>query len=375
MSPLVVAHFINPFLPITQNWMYHQLRFNAACRQIVLCQTLENTDLFPGIATFPAFRKNHCFARASMVLTRARAQYFSGHYLKVIKREKANILHGHFSWESWRNFGLIKKTGLPLVTTFYGLDVNKLARLPRWRRRYKLLFQRGEVFTVEGPHMAAALGAIGCPENKIRVVPIGVDVEKISASVAQKDPFVIKIMFVGLEREKKGPLYAAKAYAFVAQKYKNIELHIVGNGPFSAPVRKLLAHSEVLDQCIFHGYVSFDEYCALLGRMDVVLAPSVTAPNGDTEGGAPVVVIEAQAAGTPVVATNHCDIPNVVVHNKTGLLCGERDVDALARNLELLVLDRGLREKFGSAARVHAREHFSIQRQVKDLNDIYRSLV
>ena len=186
-----------------------------------IMSNIRNTDLFPGIATFPAFRKNHCFARASMVLTRARAQYFSGHYLKVIKREKANILHGHFSWESWRNFGLIKKTGLPLVTTFYGLDVNKLARLPRWRRRYKLLFQRGEVFTVEGPHMAAALGSIGCPENKIRVVPIGVDVEKISASVAQKDPFVIKIMFVGLEREKKARFTRQKR---MRSSLKNIKI-------------------------------------------------------------------------------------------------------------------------------------------------------
>jgi Glycosyltransferase len=375
MSGSIVGHFINPFLPITQNWIYHQLRFNTECRHIVLCQTLENTDMFPRVAAFPAFAKNNLFARASMVLARARAQYFPGHYRKVIKREKPDILHGHFSWESWRNFGLIKKTGLPLVTTFYGLDVNKLARLPQWQRRYYLLFQRGAVFIVEGPHMADALRAIGCPENKIRVVPLGVDIDKISESIVPKDPAVFKIMFVGLEREKKGPLFAAAAFARVARKHKNLELHAIGDGPYRPPVKKLLAGSGVLDKCIFHGYVSFESYCALLGQMDIVLAPSVTAQNGDTEGGAPVVVIEAQAAGIPVVGTNHCDIPNIVVHNETGLLCAERDINALAENLELLVSDQGLREKFGTAARLRAREHFSIQRQVKDLNDIYRSLV
>ena len=375
MNTVTIAHFINPFLPITQNWIYHQLRFNTECRHIVLCQTLENTDVFPFEEAFPAFRKNHLFARASMVLARARAQYFPGHYLDVINREKPGVLHGHFSWESWRNFGLIKKTGLPLVTTFYGLDVNKLARLPQWQRRYPLLFQRGEIFTVEGPHMAAALRAIGCPENKIRVVPLGVDLEKISAAVVQKKPSVIKVMFVGLEREKKGSLYAADAYARVAQKHKNLELHIIGRGPYSTPVKKLLADAGVLDQCVFHGYISFESYCALLGQMDLVLAPSVTAENGDTEGGAPVVVTEAQAAGVPVVATNHCDIPHIVIHNETGLLCAERDVDALAHNLHVLISESGLREKFGNAARVRAREHFGIQRQVKDLNDIYRSLV
>jgi hypothetical protein len=129
--------------------------------------------MFPGIAAFPAFKRNNLFARASMVLARARAQYFTGYYLQVIKQERPQVLHGHFSWESWRNFGLIKKTGLPLVTTFYGLDVNKLARLPQWQRRYPMLFRRGEIFIVEGPHMAQALRAIGCPEKKIRVVPMG----------------------------------------------------------------------------------------------------------------------------------------------------------------------------------------------------------
>jgi colanic acid/amylovoran biosynthesis glycosyltransferase len=375
MTRITVAHFINPFLPITQNWIYHQLRFNIDCRHIVLCQTLQNPGMFPFENVFPAFRKNHLLARSSMVLARARAQYFPGYYLKVIKREKPNVLHGHFSWESWRNFGIIKKTGLPLVTTFYGLDVNKLSRLSQWQSRYRLLFQRGKIFIVEGPHMALALRAIGCPEDKIRIVPIGVDIKKISAAAAPKDPSVLKIMFAGLEREKKGSLYAAQAYARVAQNYKKLELHVIGSGKYSAHVKKLLSGAGVLDRCVFHGYVPFETYCTLLGQMDIVLAPSVTAENGDTEGGAPVVVTEAQAAGIPVVGTFHCDIPNIVIHEKTGLLCAERDVDALAKNLGRLVSDRGLMEKLGDAARVNAREHFSIQRQVNDLNDIYRSVV
>jgi len=87
------------------------------------------------------------------------------------------------------------------------------------------------------------------------------------------------------------------------------------------------------------------------------------------------VVIEAQAAGLPVVGTTHCDIPSIVVHNKTGLLCAERDIDALAENLELLFRTRNVLEKFGNAARIRAREHFSIQRQVKDINEIYGYLV
>jgi colanic acid/amylovoran biosynthesis glycosyltransferase len=370
-----IAHFINPFLPITQNWIYHQLCFNAEFRHIVLCQTIENRELFPWKTAYPAFKKKTFIAAIGLFLARARAQYFPGHYLRVIKREKPRIFHGHFSWESWRNFGLIKKSGLPLVTTFYGLDVNKLAKLPQWQRRYKALFQRGEIFTVEGPFMAKALAAIGCPEDKIRIVPIGVDIERIHGLAIPKTGPMIKIMFVGLEREKKGSLFAAAAFARVATNHKNIELHLIGSGGYYNPVHKILEQAGVLDRCFFHGYISFDIYCNLLGQMDIVLAPSVTARNGDTEGGAPVVIIEAQAAGIPVVATIHCDIPNIVIHEKTGLLCDERDEGALTKNLERMVFNSELREKFGIAAASHAGINFSIQGQVKKLNEIYRSLI
>ena len=370
----IVAHFINPFLPLTQNWIYNQLRFNTACRAIVLCQTLDHADLFPLENVFPVFSGNTLAARASMIIARLRAQYPSGPYLKVIEREKPQVLHGHFSWESWRNFGLIKKTRLPLLTTFYGLDVNKLSQKRVWKKRYAELFTRGELFSVEGNFMAQALAGLGCPPEKIRVVPLGVDIERIRRWKKSKTDETVNILFVGLEREKKGSLYAANAFSKIARTNSRCILHIVGNGRFASPVRRLLIEAGVIGQCRFHGYLSFEAYGRLLGYMDILMAPSVTAADGDTEGGAPVVVIEAQAAGIPVVGTRHCDIPNIVKDNETGLLCAERDVDALAGHLNRLISDKALRMTMGEVAQQHAARHFSIQRQVEQLNELYRFL-
>ena len=375
MDTITVAHFINPFLPLTQNWIYHQLRFNTACRNIVLCQTLENADQFPFENVFPAFPQKNLRARLSMYSARLRAQYFAGHYRTVIQREKPQVLHGHFSWESWRNIGLIKETRLPLITTFYGLDVNKLSRKRIWKKRYASLFAIGDLFSVEGAYMAEALSAIGCPREKIRVVQIGVDIETLSRHRVLKTNQNINIMFVGLRREKKGAIYAAAAFARVAAKNPLCQMHIVGAGPLAGRVKKLLHREGVLRRCIFHGALPYASYCSLLGRMDIVMAPSVTAKNGDTEGGAPVVVIEAQAAGIPVVATNHCDIPNIVIDNETGLLCEERDAMGLAFNINRLVSNPQLREKMGNAAKVQAAQRFSIHRQVKELNRLYRSMI
>jgi colanic acid/amylovoran biosynthesis glycosyltransferase len=370
-----VAHFINPFLPLTQNWIYNQLRFNTLNRNIVLCQSLENIDLFPFENVFPAFPNNNLYARLNLTISRLRARYFTKRYLKVIRREKPEVLHGHFSWESWRNIDIVKKTRLPLVTTFYGLDVNKLSRKRIWQKRYKKLFAIGDLFTVEGKYMAQALETIGCPQQKIRVVPIGVDLEKLNRYRVQKSEASLKIMFVGLQREKKGSIFAASAFARISRKNPACELHILGSGPFASPVKQLLQREGVLEKCHFYGYVSTETYYALLGKMDIVLAPSVIARNGDTEGGAPVVVTEAQASGIPVVGTKHCDIPNIVIHNETGLLCEERDIETLADNLDRLISDKALREKMGNAAQIRASLHFSIQRQVGDLNKLYRSLL
>jgi colanic acid/amylovoran biosynthesis glycosyltransferase len=375
MDKLTVAHFINPFLPLTQNWMYHQLRYNTECRGIVLCRTLENREQFPYEDVFAAFPRKSALAEASMLFARLRARYSPGFYLSVIRRERPQVLHGHFSWESWRNIDVVKKTGLPLVTTFYGLDVNKLSRKRVWRGRYARLFDRGDLFTVEGDFMATALNAIGCPERKIRVVPIGVDVGKLSGlrevSVGER----ISILFVGLEREKKGAPYAAEAFARAALKNPAAELHVLGNGPYAPVAKKILALAGVIDRCTFHGYVPFETYRRLLANTDILMAPSVLARNGDTEGGSPVVVTEAQAAGIPVVGTRHCDIPNIVVDRQTGLLCEERDIDSLAANLTMLIEDGDMRKRMGAAAKANAAVRFSIQRQVAELNRLYRSLL
>ena len=72
---------------------------------------------------------------------------------------------------------------------------------------------------------------------------------------------------------------------------------------------------------------------------------------------------------------NHSGYHNIVIDNKTGLLCEERDIEALTCNLENLICNRHLRDNLGEAARINATEKFSIQKQVETLNGIYTSLI
>lgn len=366
-----ILHCIHSFLPITENWVYSQLLFNTRCRSSVLCQYRQNETQFPHNSVYPVYWKLSLGAQCALLLSRLRERYRNGPALRIIRVAKPDLIHAHFAWEAWRHRSAIRESGLPFVTTFYGLDVSMLPRRAVWRKRYAYLFKRGNAFIVEGDFMAARLADLGCPADKINCIPIGVDIEGLHSLPVCRNGKTVRVLFTGLDREKKGAFFAADAFAAVAARYPEVRFDLVGDGKFRLPVRRHLQKAGLLDRCTFHGYVSVSRYRELLCGADIVLAPSVTAVNGDTEGGAPVTVIEAQAVGIPVVGTLHCDIPMVVKHGETGLLCNERDTMALSANLERLFRDAELRRRMGAAAALHAAREHDIKKQVEKIYNLY----
>jgi colanic acid/amylovoran biosynthesis glycosyltransferase len=108
------------------------------------------------------------------------------------------------------------------------------------------------------------------------------------------------------------------------------------------------------------GSVSHQGFYDELNRAHVLVAPSQRAPDGDTEGGAPTVLIEAQAAGVPVVAYRHCDIPEVVLDGQSGLLAPEGDCDGLGERLREVLTHPERWAAFGRAGRAHVEAHYNI---------------
>jgi glycosyltransferase involved in cell wall biosynthesis len=90
---------------------------------------------------------------------------------------------------------------------------------------------------------------------------------------------------------------------------------------------------------------------------------SVVAENGDMEG-TPVAVLEAQAAGLPVIATWHGGIPDVVIHGKTGLLSAEFDIESMADNMTRILREKGLAKQLGEAGRKRVKENFSMEKHL-----------
>jgi colanic acid/amylovoran biosynthesis glycosyltransferase len=108
---------------------------------------------------------------------------------------------------------------------------------------------------------------------------------------------------------------------------------------------------------------------------DIIFQPSVTASNGDSEGGAPTILIEAQAAGMPVLSTDHADIPEIVLDGKTGLLAREGDVEDIAAKLQWLLQNRDKWREMGFLGREHVSKQHSIHDQIRLLEELYYRLI
>ena len=148
-------------------------------------------------------------------------------------------------------------------------------------------------------------------------------------------------------------------------------LRIVGSGPLEDDLRQLAATSGNAESIEFLGSLPRAEYLDRLQSADLLLAPSVTARNGDTEGGAPTTILDAQAVGTVVVASTHADIPFLVADCVTGFLAPEGDELGLVDAVERALADRGRWKDIAAAARAQVVEHHSDAALASALRDAY----
>ncbi len=368
MEP-VVAHSANPYLPATATWIYDQIRALKRYRPIILTQTRQNLDRFP-IEPVLSAEDISPLRRTTLRLIRKMRGTYAG-YENWLREHNAALIHAHFGQEGYRCLSAKQRAGIPLITTFYGLDVSALPRQKKWSKRYKRLFAEGDFFLVEGPFMGEQLIALGCPANRVIVQHLGVDLEKIPYRTdhTPKHPIVLTY---SVFREKKGLKYAIRAFAKIAAKYPDVQLRMIGDGPLrpqlQAEIRILNLENRVKILGLLPHPLALEE----LKRATILLYPSVTASDGDTEGGAPVALIEAMAMGVPIVSSLHADIPEVVIDKTCGLLLPERDVAGLAEGLDTLLRSP---EQFGRAGRAHVENQHNLQKQAEKLEVIYDRVV
>lgn len=378
----MVAHLRSAYLRLTQNWVHTQVSRHHRYRPIVLAITLRNPEYAAAVEchsiserSWPSRVGNHMIRRA--------LKFYPSHLLVARKRE-VRLLHAHFGNEGFRAIGLARALRVPLVTTFYGFDASRLpVEDPVWRARYRYLFQHGARFLVEGPHLGRRLVELGCPENKVTIHHLGVECGAYPAAPrAVVDGEQLKILVAARFAEKKGICDAVEAFAGLRRVGMDAHLTIIGDSDEEPATQRekerilaAIRESGVGSFVSLPGTLSHHQLRAAYYQHHIIVSPSVTASDGDSEGGAPVTLIEASATGMPVVATLHADIPEVVVHGETGFLAPERDVAALTRHLAALARSPERIRRMGIAGASRVRASFDADTQGRRLEEIYDSVL
>lgn len=285
-----------------------------------------------------------------------------------------DVIHAHMGrvglvMQYLRDWGVVSG---PLVTTFHGSDV-----MVHPRRHgpgvYDRLFAGAELLTANTRFLRGELLAMGAPESKTEVVPVGVDLSPFELR-PRRPPSgrPVKLLTVARLDPLKGLRYGIEAVQLLRQAGIEATYTIVGEGPQRSELEALVRSLGLEDAVHLTGGLTWESIPAIYADHDIFLLPGVIQSSGAREAQGRVL-IEAQASGMPVVATEVGGIPEAVAPG-AGRLVPERDAGALAAAIRELLEAPDEWEAMGRRGREYVERQFDNRRILTEMEERYREL-
>lgn len=296
--------------------------------------------------------------------------------LRRVRRHVADVrpdlVHTHLSYSDVMGGLAARSLGLPAVSTVHLMDRPGAARTAAKARLAALVRRRcmRRVITVSEEARRALLSRGGERAERVVCVRNGVvDDARPGAGRAVRaelglgeDELVVSMLAV--LRPGKGHDVAAAAVAALRERHRGLRLVIAGDGPARREVERLVSGLDGAAVVTGHR----DDVAALLDATDVLLHPS-------SMDALPTALIEAMAAGVPVVSTRVGGIPEIVESGREGVLVQPPPtVPRLVGALEPLLCDRGLRARMGAAGRTRFEREFAAPEWAKRLRALYEEV-
>ncbi|HEB87788.1 MAG TPA: colanic acid biosynthesis glycosyltransferase WcaL [Gammaproteobacteria bacterium] len=295
--------------------------------------------------------------------------------LAVADRGRYDIIHCQFGTLGplalkLRNIGAIEGE---IVTSFRGYDITRQSG--NHAALYKELFQRGALFLPVSKSLRKELEAAGCPPGKVKVLHSGIDCRLFGFSGHRKcHDGTIRLLTIGRFVEKKGIEFTLAAVANVLKSGLKIHYTLVGDGKLKSRIERQIVENHLEETVTLSGWCDHDEVVRLMDESHLLMAPSVTAEDGDEEG-IPNVVKEAMAKGLPVLSTWHGGIPELVEDGVSGYLVPERDVTALTDRLSSFCNHPEKWTEMGNRAREKIDAEFDMMRINDELERVYSDIM
>ena len=284
----------------------------------------------------------------------------------------ADLIHVHFATEAATVAQQIKKSiGIPYIVTVHAHDIFVQADPEELRSKFD---QAEKVLTVSQFNLRYLVELLGPQyQEKISIQNYGVDLEKFRCVERQPgDP--VTILFAGRLVEKKSPLDVIDAFWNVLKRNPESRLVMVGEGPLKESVLRKIRDHGIQESVDMIGDVTQKEMICRMSEAHMFFLPSRTDQDGEKEG-MPLVILEAQAMGLPVVSTIHSGIPEAITDGETGFLVPEGDCPAMSEKICALIESPELRLKMGKAGRARAEERFDLNRELDQLEETMQEIV
>lgn len=368
----VCAHYISTYLPITEVWIYNLLKRFSKWQPMMLTRRTKNFEEFTIDKIINLSNLNKFEYIFNFIFFKLRG--FFPIFLSKCRQSDVKILHVHFGYHGIKSIQLKRHLKVPMICSFYGNDVYKKNKKNNYLKNLKQLFEKVDKVLVLGPYMRNTLIDMGCPENKIKIHHLGVDVEKIKFKIRNfKKIETLRFLITSSFIEKKGIDIALKALKIVKEK-TDFRLDIIGDGPLRANLIQLVNDLGLKDQVVFHGYQNYTYFIDLAYYCHIFLQASKTALNGDKEG-TPMALVDAMATGLPIISTFHSDIPEIVEVGKNGYLAEENNVMDFAENIYKLLNDINNLDNYSENARKYVEKNFNSSIEIKKLESLYTELI
>jgi len=303
---------------------------------------------------------------------------------RLIRSERPTILHTHTAKAGavGRIAALLAGDARPpvIVHTFHGHVLRGYfnpALTAAFRLLEQLLARVATKLVAVSPEVRDDLVALGvAPAAKFAVVRLGIELDervdydeegrKATRRLLGIPPDAFVVGWIGRMTAVKRTEDIARTLQALVERGVDGYLCLVGDGPDRTRLERRMHELGVAKRCLFVGYQ--ENVARFYDAMDVLLLTSVNE-------GTPVSVIEALAAGRPVVATRVGGVSDVVRDGVDGFLAEVADVESLAARLAELAGDPELRTRMGNAGRAHVVDRYAVERLVDDIDRLYRSLL
>ena len=279
----------------------------------------------------------------------------------ALKRNRCNHLHVHFSSVPAQIAMYASAfTSIPFTLVGHANDIFERGLLLPQKANRAVKFLTISEFNVR------YLISIGVDEARLAVVRCGVSLPVGRSNVHFADKPKYRIGSLGRLVDKKGMDDFLKAVALLDDSGWDFEVSVAGDGPLRESLELLASELGIRSRVNFEGAIDHANVAIWLGSLDVFVLACKTDANGDMDG-IPVVLMEAMSQQVPVVSTHLSGIPELVIHDRTGLLAPPSNPTALAVELRRLLSSSPLRARLAEAALKHVSAEFGQQVNVDRL--------